>query len=68
MPQLLVCLTHIQAKMKKEEYNSISDMRKDITLMCNNCRTYNEDGSLLSSDAKDMEVRCLFISSLSLLD
>ncbi|GAW22388.1 hypothetical protein ANO14919_119250 [Xylariales sp. No.14919] len=50
-----ICMNQIQAKMRKEEYNNINDMRKDITLMCNNCRTYNEDGSLLYSDANVME-------------
>ncbi|OTB07125.1 hypothetical protein M426DRAFT_20180 [Hypoxylon sp. CI-4A] len=50
-----ICMNQIQTKIKKEEYNSINDMRKDITLMCNNCRTYNEDGSLLYSDAIVME-------------
>ncbi|KAI1824846.1 SNF2 family N-terminal domain-containing protein [Xylaria intraflava] len=49
-----ICMNQIQAKLKREEYNSINDMRKDITLMCNNCRTYNEDGSLLYSDANVM--------------
>lgn len=53
--QTPICMNQIQAKIKKEEYNSINDMRKDITLMCNNCRTYNEDGSLLYSDANVME-------------
>ncbi|KAI1419044.1 SNF2 family N-terminal domain-containing protein [Xylaria sp. FL1777] len=50
-----ICMNQIQTKIKKEEYNSINDMRKDIALMCNNCRTYNEDGSLLYSDANVME-------------
>ncbi|KAI0971793.1 SNF2 family N-terminal domain-containing protein [Xylaria arbuscula] len=50
-----ICMNQIQAKIKKEDYNSINDMRKDIALMCNNCRTYNEDGSLLYSDANLME-------------
>ncbi|KAI0180248.1 chromatin remodeling complex SWI/SNF, component SWI2 and related ATPase [Hypoxylon sp. FL1284] len=50
-----ICMNQIQTKIKKEEYNSISDMRKDIALMCSNCRTYNEDGSLLYSDAIVME-------------
>ncbi|KAI0200468.1 SNF2 family N-terminal domain-containing protein [Astrocystis sublimbata] len=53
--QTPICMNQIGTKMKKEEYNSINDMRKDITLMCNNCRTYNEDGSLLYSDAHVME-------------
>ncbi|KAJ2998831.1 hypothetical protein NUW58_g195 [Xylaria curta] len=50
-----ICMNQIQAKIRKEDYSSINDMRKDITLMCNNCRTYNEDGSLLYSDANVME-------------
>ncbi|KAI2612813.1 chromatin remodeling complex SWI/SNF, component SWI2 and related ATPase [Hypoxylon fragiforme] len=50
-----ICMNQIQAKIKKEEYNSINDMRKDIALMCSNCKTYNEDGSLLYSDAIVME-------------
>jgi ATP-dependent helicase STH1/SNF2 len=63
--QTPICMNQIQAKIKKEEYNNINDMRKDITLMCNNCRTYNEDGSLLYSDANVMEVG--FICSLQLM-
>lgn len=50
-----ICMNQIQVKIKREEYNSINDMRKDIVLMCNNCRTYNEDGSLLYADAIVME-------------
>ncbi|KAI1324294.1 SNF2 family N-terminal domain-containing protein [Xylariaceae sp. FL0255] len=50
-----ICMNQIQAKIKREEYNSVNDMRQDITLMCNNCRTYNEDGSLLYADANMME-------------
>ena len=51
-----ICMNHIGTKIKKNEYNSISDMRADIQLLCNNCRTYNDDGSLLYSDANTMEV------------
>lgn len=51
-----ICMNQIQAKIKKEEYCSINDMRKDIATMCNNCRTYNDDGSLLYADANVMEV------------
>ena len=51
-----ICMNQIMMKIKKEEYNSLNDMRRDILLMCNNCRTYNEDGSLLYADANDIEV------------
>ncbi|KAI1340442.1 SNF2-family ATP dependent chromatin remodeling factor snf21 [Xylariaceae sp. FL0016] len=50
-----ICMNQISQKIKREEYNSMDDMRKDVLLMCNNCRTYNEDGSLLYSDANLME-------------
>ncbi|KAI1868127.1 uncharacterized protein JN550_006615 [Neoarthrinium moseri] len=50
-----ICMNNILTKMKKEEYNSINDMRRDVVLMCNNCRTYNDDGSLLYADANVME-------------
>jgi ATP-dependent helicase STH1/SNF2 len=50
-----ICMNQIQTRIKKEEYNSINDMRKDVVLMCNNCRTYNEDTSILYADANVME-------------
>jgi ATP-dependent helicase STH1/SNF2 len=52
-----ICMNDILKKLKKEEYKSLSDLRKDIELLCNNCRTFNEDGSILYSDANVMEVR-----------
>lgn len=63
-----ICMNQIFAKIKKEEYNSINDMRRDIILMCNNCRTYNEDGSLLYSDANVMEVSQRFIPYMPYTD
>jgi ATP-dependent helicase STH1/SNF2 len=51
-----ICMNQIQARIKKEEYASLSDMRKDFRLMIRNCQTYNEDGSILYQDAKTMEV------------
>jgi len=50
-----ICMKQIEAKIKKEDYHKIDDMRRDIMLMCNNCRTYNEDGSTLYADAHTME-------------
>ncbi|KAI0127824.1 chromatin remodeling complex SWI/SNF, component SWI2 and related ATPase [Xylariales sp. AK1849] len=50
-----ICMNNILQKIKKEEYNCINDMRRDVVLMCNNCRTYNDDGSLLYADANVME-------------
>ncbi|KID90960.1 SNF2-family ATP dependent chromatin remodeling factor snf21 [Metarhizium guizhouense ARSEF 977] len=50
-----ICMNHIQTRIKKEEYSSLSDLRKDFQLMIRNCQTYNEDGSILYQDAKTME-------------
>jgi len=51
-----ICMNDIWKKIKKEEYKSLGDLSKDMTLLCNNCRTFNEDGSILYSDANVMEV------------
>ncbi|KFH48894.1 Chromatin structure-remodeling complex subunit-like protein [Hapsidospora chrysogenum ATCC 11550] len=50
-----ICMNHIQTRIKKEQYNCLSDMRKDIDLMIKNCQTFNEDGSILYQDAKAMD-------------
>lgn len=51
-----ICMNHIEKKIKKEEYGSLSDMRRDIELMCNNCRTYNDDSALIHQDATTIQV------------
>ncbi|KAI9746662.1 MAG: hypothetical protein M1818_000376 [Claussenomyces sp. TS43310] len=45
----------IETKIKKEEYNTLDSLKKDIDLMCNNAKTYNEDGSILYLDAIAIE-------------
>jgi ATP-dependent helicase STH1/SNF2 len=54
--QTPICMNHILAHIKKEEYNSLSDLRKDFELLIRNCQTFNEDGSILYQDAKTMDV------------
>lgn len=51
-----VAMDTIKKKINKEEYQSLKEFRDDIRLLCNNARTYNEDGSLLFQDANDIEV------------
>lgn len=51
-----ICMNQINAKIKKNEYRRLSDMKADIQLLCRNCRTYNDDGSLLYADANTIEV------------
>lgn len=54
-----ICMNHIEKKIKKEEYSSLDDMRRDIELMCNNCRTYNDDSALIHTDATTIQVSLL---------
>ncbi|KAJ2905951.1 hypothetical protein MKZ38_003739 [Zalerion maritima] len=50
-----ICTRIIEQRIKREEYNKLSDMRADMQLLCDNCRKYNEDGSLLYMDANYIE-------------
>jgi ATP-dependent helicase STH1/SNF2 len=51
-----ICMKMIETKIKKEEYQNLGDLRKDIELMIQNCKTFNEDSSILYKDAIAMEV------------
>jgi ATP-dependent helicase STH1/SNF2 len=51
-----ICMKMIDTNIKKEEYSSLNDMKRDIELLANNARTYNEDGSILYLDANTIEV------------
>ncbi|KAK7742068.1 transcriptional regulator [Cytospora paraplurivora] len=50
-----ICMNQIEKKIKKEDYNSLGDLRRDIELMCHNCRAFNDDGSLIHTDATTIE-------------
>ena len=51
-----ICMNMIQKRINRKEYQNLNAFAADITLMCNNCRQYNEDGSTLYSDANTIEV------------
>jgi len=51
-----ICMKTIEKKIKKEEYSSLGDMKKDIQVLCKNAKTYNEDGSMIYVDAVAIEV------------
>ena len=53
-----IAMEMIRKKINREEYQSLKAFKDDISLMCQNARTYNEDGSLLFQDANDIEVCC----------
>lgn len=53
-----IAIDNIQKKIKRSDYQSLKSFRDDIHLLCQNARTYNEDGSVLFQDANDIEVRC----------
>jgi len=51
-----ICMNQIKKKINKKEYQSLKQFRADIGLLCSNCRTYNEDTSILYKDANLIEV------------
>ena len=58
-----IAFEHLQQKFNRHAYQSIRAFVADVRLLCNNCRTYNEDSSLLFQDANLIEVRRLTTSS-----
>jgi ATP-dependent helicase STH1/SNF2 len=54
-----ICMNQIKRKINRKEYQSLRQFRQDLGLLCNNCRTYNEDTSLLYQDANLIEQTCL---------
>jgi ATP-dependent helicase STH1/SNF2 len=51
-----IAMDIIKKKINREEYPNLREFRDDIHLLCQNARTYNEDGSILFQDANDIEV------------
>ncbi|PGH15770.1 hypothetical protein AJ79_02150 [Helicocarpus griseus UAMH5409] len=54
-----IAMDMIKKKINREEYLNLKGFRDDIRLLCNNARTYNEDGSVLFQDANDIEALCV---------
>ncbi|KAL4788039.1 SNF2 family N-terminal domain-containing protein [Aspergillus varians] len=54
-----IAMDMIKKKINREEYQNLRDFRNDVHLLCQNARTYNEDGSILFQDANDIEARCM---------
>ncbi|KAJ5947705.1 hypothetical protein N7466_000720 [Penicillium verhagenii] len=54
-----IAMDQIEKKLKRDDYQSLREFRNDIHLLCQNARTYNEDGSILFQDANDIEGKCL---------
>ncbi|KAL8692173.1 MAG: hypothetical protein Q9218_002750 [Villophora microphyllina] len=54
-----ISMDMIKKKINKEEYSNLREFVNDIRLLCNNARTYNEDGSTIFQDANDIEAACL---------
>ncbi|EAQ89120.1 hypothetical protein CHGG_05739 [Chaetomium globosum CBS 148.51] len=50
-----ICMNDIQKRIKKEDYNSLADMRRDMDLMVANCRTFNEESSGICQDVNLIE-------------
>jgi len=56
-----IWMDQIKKKIDKEQYQSLREYRDDIRLLCNNARAYNEDGSMLWTDANKIEVWCMLL-------
>ncbi|KAL1626654.1 transcriptional regulator [Diplodia seriata] len=54
-----VCMDQIKKKINKKEYQHTRQFRQDMATLCNNCRTYNEDTSILYQDANLIEDTCV---------
>ncbi|KAF1809283.1 hypothetical protein P152DRAFT_168062 [Eremomyces bilateralis CBS 781.70] len=54
-----ICMKMVQKRINRREYQSLREFRQDIGTLCGNCRTYNEDGSLLYQDANLIEETCI---------
>ncbi|EPS34399.1 hypothetical protein PDE_09363 [Penicillium oxalicum 114-2] len=54
-----IAIEMIERKIKRDDYQSLKEFRDDIHLLCENARTFNEDGSLLFQDANDIEAKCV---------
>ena len=57
-----IAMSDIEKKMKRNDYQNLKDFMADIHLLCNNARTFNDDGSLLYQDANLIEVRSILMS------
>lgn len=51
-----ISMAEIDRKIKKEQYSSLTELRKDVATLAKNAKKYNEDGSMLYLDAVAIEV------------
>ena len=51
-----IAMKQIETKINKKQYQNLRQFRQDVKLLCDNCRQYNEDGSVLYQDANLIEV------------
>jgi ATP-dependent helicase STH1/SNF2 len=56
-----ISMAMIDKKIKKEEYSSLGDFKRDMQLLCSNAQTYNEDTSQIFQDAGYIEVSLAFV-------
>jgi len=53
-----ISINQIKQKIKKQGYSSLNDLKRDIHTLCNNAKTYNEDGSMIYVDAVAIQNAC----------
>jgi len=50
-----IALSQLRKRMNGNGYRTVTEFRDDFRLMCNNARTYNQEGSWVYVDAEEME-------------
>ena len=50
-----IALSHLRKRMNSNGYRTVVEFQDDFRLMCNNARTYNQEGSWVYVDAEEME-------------
>lgn len=61
-----IAIETLERKLKRDDYQSLKEFRDDVHTLCQNARTYNEDGSILFQDANDIEVSLRFRADIFL--
>ena len=64
--QDLICMEMMKKKINRKAYQGLDEFAADVRLMCKNCKTYNEDGTLIYMDAVAIEVSCRPLERISM--
>jgi ATP-dependent helicase STH1/SNF2 len=60
-----ISIEQIEKAINNKQYQGLDEFFADVKLLCDNCRTYNEDGSILYQDANLIEVSAAEICAIN---